>query len=520
MTEPRNEERAPDLPARESLPTGEHFEEGKEAPPPGVLTMAIVRWAIVAAMALIAAASLYAVWGDGASDRGAQGTMYYCPMHPQVVQDHPGECPICNMTLVKGEPGARHAPSTTMSPASATPAKGASAAHTPPEHADAHVAHVAYACPMHPEQTGDSADDRCPICGMALVAAAAHGARQTAPDLTTIELSLDRVQLIGMKTEKVTKGVLSSSVRAFAAIAPAEGATTTVQTRYAGWVQELHVKESGAAVRKGQLLARIYSPELLAAQQELLNAKQWSGSARSGGAPGMLDNARKRLVLLGMSPAQVDAVEAGGAVQQLVEVRSETSGFVADKTIVEGQYIQPGSELFRITDLSRVWALAELFERDAGALRVGQSAILTLAAYPEERFVGKVALVYPTLDAATRVVRARIELDNRKRKLMPGMFGEISLDVSAREGLLIAREALIDVGPHQYVFVERAPGHFEPRSVRPGMRSGERVEIREGLHEGETVVTTGNFLLDSESRLRATLAGGGSTGEHAHGSSP
>jgi membrane fusion protein, copper/silver efflux system len=501
------------------LASEDGLREGKEAPPPGVLVMAIVRWAILAVMALIAAASLYAVLGQVTAERGDLSTTYYCPMHPQVVQDRPGECPICNMTLVKREPGAGATPSSTMSPSRApSRAHGVSSAHGSAMEGHARAPHASFACPMHPEQTGDSADDRCPLCGMALVAAAAHDEppHQSPPDLTPIELSLDRVQRIGMKTEKVTQGTLANTVRAFFTIVPAEGATASVQTRYAGWIQELHVDESGATVRKGQLLARVYSPELLAAQQELLNAKQWSGSPQLGGGAVMLENARKRLVLLGMPRAQVESVERAGEVQQLVEVRAESGGFVAEKRAAEGQYVQPGTELFRITDLSRVWAIAELFERDASALRVGQAATLALSSAPEESFAGKVALIYPTLDGASRTVRARIDLDNRKRKLMPGMFGEVTLDVAAREGLTIPREALVDVGPHQYVFVEHAPGHFEPRTVRPGLRHGDRVEVRAGLREGETVVTTGNFLLDSESRLRTTLAGGATASEHAH----
>ncbi|MDB4973517.1 MAG: uncharacterized protein JWN48_1858, partial [Myxococcaceae bacterium] len=247
------------------------FEEGEEAAPPGVFVMAIVRWGIVLAMAVAAGASLLYAFGDRAGmHAGAHGQQYYCPMHPSVVQDHPGDCPICNMTLVlRPEGKTESAPSASMSPRQ-------SADHEGHDHGSAD----AYYCPMHPEKTGTSAKDRCPICGMNLVPkpAAVETKAELPPGLLPLDLPPERVQLIGMRTAQVRRAALPSSLSVVGVIAPTDNAVSSVQTRFSGWVQELHVAQTGEAVKQGQLLARIYSPELLSGQQELLNARSWQGN--------------------------------------------------------------------------------------------------------------------------------------------------------------------------------------------------------------------------------------------------
>lgn len=482
------------------------FEEGEEAAPPGVFVMAIVRWGIVLAMAVAAGASLLYAFGDRAGmHSGAHDQTYYCPMHPSVVQDHPGDCPICNMTLVLRPEGHREsAPAASMSPAH-------SADHDKHQHASADT----YYCPMHPEKTGKSAKDRCPICGMNLVPKpnAVQMEAELPPGLLPLDLPPERVQLIGMRTAQARRAALPSSLSVVAVIAPTESAVSSVQTRFSGWVEELPVSQTGEAVKQGQLLARIYSPELLSGQEELLNARGWQDTSSNGGAGAqrsLLENARNRLISMGMDSAELAEVEHTGKPHRLIEVRSPARGYVADKTALLGLFIQPGVELFRIADLSRVWALIEVFERDAGRLRIGQEASVSLASYPGETFRGKVTFVYPILNAETRTLRARIELKNPQLSLKPGMFANVALDTAdggATQALLIPREALVDMGEHQYVFVARKLGHFEPRAVNVGSRVADDVEIVAGLMEGETVVTTGNFLLDSESRLRSAISG-------------
>jgi multidrug efflux pump subunit AcrA (membrane-fusion protein) len=441
----------------------EHFEEGEEAAPPGVRAMAVVRWVLVLAMAGAAAASLlYAFRQHGhAEGSAARATQYYCPMHPGVVQDQPGDCPICGMTLVAREPAPPPAVRTTH-----------------------HKHHKA---------------------------ASAEG--ESIEGLVPIDLPPERVQLIGMRTAKVGRGELPSELRAVGYVAPAESGLAVVETRYTGWIQELHVKQTGQAVTRGQLLARIYSPELLSAQQELLNAKRWA-NGDAGPAASFVETARRRLLLLGMQPEELAEVERSGELHQLVEIRSPARGYVAQRTAVEGLYIQPGTRLFEIADLSKVWVIADIPERDAGRIRSGQNATFELTAYPGEALRGKVEFLYPTLNAETRSLRARIELKNPELRLRPGMFGDVSISLAASQGLSIPSEAVVDTGEHQYVFLAEPGGHFTPRAVRLGARSGERVQVLAGLKEGESVVTAGNFLIDSESRLRAAVEGKVEAREH------
>ena len=444
------------------------LQEGEEAPPPGVRFMAIARWAIVFAMGVAATASLVSVFGaQRESDADAHRQPYYCPMHPSVVQDHPGDCPICNMTLV---------------PRPEAPAP----------------------------RTASAAAD------------AQDGQTNLPAGLVPIELSPDRVQLIGMRTAHARRDTPPSTLSVVGAIAPTERAVSSVQTRFTGWVQELQVAETGQLVHRGQLLARIYSPELLSAQQELLNAKGWQRGDASAAPifarapegslrPSLLENARNRLILMGMEPGELAEVERTLQPHRSIELRSPAAGYVADKNALLGLLVQPGAELFRIVDLTVVWALIEVFERDAGRLRVGQEATVTLPSYPGEVFYGKVTFVYPVLSPETRTLRARVELKNAELKLKPGMFATVSLSVSKIAGntqpLSIPRDALVDTGEHQYVFVQRSVGRFEPRAVQVGARGADTVQIVSGLSDDDIVVTTGNFLLDSESRLRAAIAG-------------
>jgi multidrug efflux pump subunit AcrA (membrane-fusion protein) len=498
--------------------SAEHFEEGEELAPPGVRTMAIVRWLLVLAMAATAALSMLYVYGGAGHAEGGSGTQYYCPMHPAVVQDGPGDCPICSMTLVPREVQGAHGHKAP-----------AAAAHT----GHRHEASDAYYCPMHPEETGKDASARCPLCGMKLVpkpAGKPKSADQTAPaeskaalpdaaplpsvqGLAPIELPEARIQLIGMRTAKVTRSSLPAELKAVGYVAATESGFALVQTRFAGWIEELLVAQTGQLVQRGQLLARVYSPELLAAQQELLNARRWSGAASGrqdaagAEAASLASSARGRLELMGMPPSQIAEVERTGSPQRLIEIRSPVRGYVVQKGAVQGLYIQPGTRLFELADLSKVWVFVELFERDAGRIKQGQQATLALSAYPGESFRGKVQLVYPTLSAETRTQRARIEFNNKEQRLRPGMFGEVVIQQSASEALVVPREAVVDTGEQQYVFVAEGGGRFSPRAVRTGARFQEYVQLSAGVEEGETVVTTGNFLLDSESRLRAAIEG-------------
>lgn len=443
--------------SEENPPDDEPLPEGDEAPPRGVRAMAIVRWALVALMALVAFAALnhrYGWIGGGGSVSDA-ATTYYCPMHPAVQQDHPGECPICSMTLVpKPKPG---------------------------------------------EVEAGAAQDAGGV-----------------PGLAPLTLSPDRVQLMGMRTAQVARATLAPELRTVGTVVASEQGLAAVQTRFAGWIETLAVEQIGQKIQKGQILATIYSPELLTAQQEYLSARKWAvkpdGGRISDLSAGLGNDARRRLELLGISTPELDEIERTGQPLRAIAVRSPVSGYVTEKNAVAGLAVQPGTPLFQVADLTTVWVIAEVYEHEIGRVAVGQPASIEIASYPGETFTGTLAFVYPALDPATRTLRVRLAFKNPGLRLKPGMYANVNIHLARAEALLVPVEATVDTGVVQYVFVSLPDGKFEPRMVKLGARANGKVEVLEGLTEGETVVTTANFLLDSESHLQAAIRGEGTTG--------
>jgi Cu(I)/Ag(I) efflux system membrane fusion protein len=505
-----------------------------EAPPPGVHAMAIVRWILIAVMAIVAALSVTYSFGLLSSgSAGASAVQYYCPMHPQVVQDHPGECPICSMTLVKKEAGS----SEVSSKGGAAPTPGAPTGTSMDDEGAAHEGHRhnpadPYYCPMHPEETGVDDNARCPICAMKLERRPADGAApglstpladngtglpRDVPGLVPVQLGMDRVQTIGVRTAPAKVEELSAELRTVGFVTADEAKFARVHTRFAGWIEELPVSATGQKVSRGQKLAGLYNLELLPAEQEFLAARRWtSKGTTSESAPGtaahivsgsLEQDARSRLELFGLSPAEIDRIAETGQAIRTVAVTAPISGHVISKNAVQGAYVQPGTELFEIADLTKVWVLGDVYEYEVGRVRIGQAADVLLAAYPNERFSGKIGFIYPVVDAATRTLRVRVELNNVGLRLKPGMYGDVLIHLDSERGVVIPTEALADTGEYQYVFLAKEGGRFEPRRVRGGNRSGDKVQILEGLSPGELVVTTAGFLIDSESRLRAAIEG-------------
>jgi Cu(I)/Ag(I) efflux system membrane fusion protein len=375
---------------------------------------------------------------------------------------------------------------------------------------------------MHPAFVTDDPKLRCPECGMKLVpknpdAAPEHAAMPAdgVPGLTPVELSADRIQLIGMKTAVAMREPLAASIRTVGFVTASEKGLVSVNARFSGWIESLGAGDIGQFVRRGAVLATLYSPEAVGAQQQFLAAARWSEGKPAGTAGGASpqsdygrDN-RQRLVLLGFAPEDIDAIAAAGVPSQTVNLRAPVSGHVAKKAALRGIYVTPGTELFQIADLSTVWLIADVYESEIGRVKVGQKAVLELPAYPGERFTGKVTFVYPALAPGSRTLQARIAFRNPGLKILPGMYGDVTLDLGDQNAIVVPSEALVDTGEVQYVFVSKGGGRFEPRRVRSGWSGGGRVAVLEGLAEGERVVTTANFLLDSESRLRAAIEGFG-----------
>jgi len=330
----------------------------------------------------------------------------------------------------------------------------------------------------------------------------------------SIDVTPSTLQQFDIRLETVGRESLTQVVRAVATIAPDESRISHVHTRVAGWVEQLDVNTTGQAVREGQPLARIFSQELLSSQTEYLAARK--NTAASGIASAVIASGRTRLGVLGMAPEEIDAIEQSGEPKRLVTVIAPRSGVVVNRGVTVGTSVDPSTPLLTIVDLSRVWVLAEVPEASIPVVRVGTAAQLDFPASGRPPLTARVEFIYPTLTERTRTLRVRLSAANPGGVLRPGLYGTATLEAAGHRVITVPRDAVVDTGVRQHVFVASGT-RFEPRDVTLGVQLADRVEIRSGLEEGERVVAAGVFLLDSESRLRAT--GGGSHGHGAAGSS-
>jgi RND family efflux transporter MFP subunit len=435
-------------------------------------------------------------------------------MHPDYVTDHPGSCPICSMTLVRKEPRRQAAQATTG--AAAAP----SGKRVP----------LYYRSPMDPTVTSPTpAKDSM---GMDFVPVYADtgaaveqggpgepGAAGLAPIGQPVELDPEQLRLSGVATAPAVEETTGRTVRAVGAVAADETRMIRVHTRTAGWIEKLFVSSTGQHVLEGQPMLELYSPELLASEEEYLRAREAQArfaqspleEVRRGGRD-LLEAARRKLDLLGVPDATVDELAYVGVAPRTVTLPAPASGYVIEKPVLAGQRIEPATELFTLADLSVVWVEASLYEMDAAAVRPGMRASVSLPSDPGRRFSGRVAYVYPTLDPATRTLKVRVELANPRLVLKPGMFADVELALAQARHLTVPDTAILDTGERQLVFVATAPGTFVPRAVAVGERSGGRAAILSGLRAGEQVVVRAGFLLDSESRLRAAVLGANGAG--------
>lgn len=353
-----------------------------------------------------------------------------------------------------------------------------------------------YTCAMHPSVEMDG-PGKCPICGMELTPV-------TKREVETGTIFVDEIrrQRIGVRTEVVTKRQMTLPVRAVGAVRYDESRLHDVNLRMSGWVEQLSVDETGQRVKTGQTLFTLYSPELYAAQLEHLASvkRQAEGSEMLAR---LAQASRTRLHLLGMSKSQIAALEKRGEAQEKVPILSPAGGYVIDKQVVEGARVEAGTRVYRIADLSRIWIEAEIYESDLPHVRVGQSGSVELPYVPDKRFSGKVDYVYPTLEGQTRTGRARIVLDNPGLALKPDMYANVSIEVDLGERLAVRDSAVIYTGPRRLVFVDLGDGKLQPRHVELGIHAGEFYEVTAGLSAGERVVTSGNFLIAAESRIRS-----------------
>jgi multidrug efflux pump subunit AcrA (membrane-fusion protein) len=500
---------APERPSAPQEPDAiEPLPDGEEAPPPGVRTMAAVRWGLVALMALAAVGTWSYRAGQQRGGHAEAAATYRCPMHPAVLQATPGSCPICGMDLVLTAGGAHAAP-----PTDGPAAPAASAGR--------------FWCPMHPEVASDDPAARCEKCGGMKLVPRPAPAEKGVPGLVAVELDAARAQRIGLRTARVERRRLGAEVRTLGVVTVNEAGVVTVTARVTGWVDELVAKRAGDRVARGAPLVTLYSNELVSGLQQVLAVPRDPGQPPEGAktvnrAFGI--DAVKRMELLGMAAEDVARVRETGQVPYAQPVRSPIAGRIARRSAFAGQYVQPGTELFQIVDLSTVWVVVRVPDAEAWAVRPGQRATATLASRPDAPVTGVVEAVYPAVDADDRSVQARVVLRNDDERLRPGATAEVVLKGEPVEALSVPEDALVDTGEHRYVFVLGEGGRYEPRAVRAGLRAGGRVQVLEGLAEGEQVVTAATFLVDSESRLRAAeqppAPGAAAMTEHARADRP
>jgi Cu(I)/Ag(I) efflux system membrane fusion protein len=340
-----------------------------------------------------------------------------------------------------------------------------------------------------------------------------------------VHLTPEQERALGVTYTTARRETLSRAIRTVGRIEAPEPSITDITPKIEGFVEDLLVNSTGESVRRGQPLLTLYSPMLVAAQEELLTARrlaaQLDTTAGEGwhGAQSMLEAARRRLLYWDITPEQVERLESTGEVTKTLTFVAPVSGIVLEKDVIEGQRVMPGARLYRIADLSSVWVEGEVFEQDLQFVTEGAQAHIEVAAYPGEHLMGTVSFVYPVVDIQSRTNRVRVTVSNPDLRLKPGMYATVFFDVQVvDDDVAVSLDAVIVTGERNLVFVRDAEGMLTPREVVLGARAGRRVQILQGLVEGETIVASANFLVDAESRLAAT--GGAMPGmQHAgHGS--
>jgi Cu(I)/Ag(I) efflux system membrane fusion protein/cobalt-zinc-cadmium efflux system membrane fusion protein len=442
-------------------------------------------------------------------------------MHPEVLQNDPqGGCPICGMDLT---------------PLAAPQAKGT---------AGGAEAEGLWTCGMHPEVIQESPDGGCPICGMDLTpmkappeagASSATGAQRkikywVAPmdpsyirdgpgkspmgmDLVPVYedeaangpavfIEPGIIQAMGVRLERVERRTVFRHLRTIGEVEVGEDELSVVNLRFSGWVERIRVDKTGDPVRRGQVLFDIYSPDVVAAQEEYLLAITTQGASSP-----LARSARKKLDLWDIDPHDIEAIVEAGSASRTVPIRAPQKGFVLHKNVMVGARVTAGSDLYRIGNLQRIWVTAEVYEFDAPWVEVGQRAQAELSYQRGKVLEGKVSYIYPTLNPKTRTLSVRLEFDNPGVRLKPGMFATVYIEFRRKDEVLaIPSEAVMHSGRREIVFVTQGDGHFTPKEIVSGL-VGDRhmTEVLHGLEEGELVVASGQFLIDSESQLQEAI---------------
>lgn len=343
----------------------------------------------------------------------------------------------------------------------------------------------------------------------------------------TVEIPLEKQQLIGVRTIAASIQPLQKIIRTTGKIEYDERKLTTINTKVEGWIEKLYINFTGIHVKKGEPLADIYSPELWATQQEFINLVRWAkktgnratdsaktASTTQGGTTGdltamlskdadsLMDAARQRLKLWDISDDQIRKIEESEKPIRTLTIYSPVSGYVQQKYAVQGMKVMAGEKLFDVSDLSNIWVLADIYEYELPVIKVGDAAKIQLSYFPGKELTSKIEFISPTLSPETRTVQVRFSIPNTGGKLKPGMFTDVELKINLGRRLAVPDEAFIDTGLRKIVYIDKGDGYFEPRTITTGLRAEKFVEVLAGLKAGEMVASAANFLIDSEAKLK------------------
>ncbi|MBF0487759.1 MAG: efflux RND transporter periplasmic adaptor subunit [Nitrospirae bacterium] len=340
----------------------------------------------------------------------------------------------------------------------------------------------------------------------------------------TVEIPVEKQRQIGLKTVAVETKPMIKTIRTVGTVTLDEKRQATVNTKIDGWIERLYVDYTGRYVKKGEAIAEIYSPELMATQQEYLNLIKWAkryndakapevtnspddmsgqlNAALSKDAMSIVEAARTRLKRWDITDKEIKTIETTGKPTRTLTLYSPVSGYVTEKKAVAGQRVAAGEKLFDVADLSTLWVIADIYENELPMIKLGQTAAITLSYYPDMKLSAKIDYIYPGIAADTRTVKVRFSVPNQNGRLLPQMFTNVELTVNMGNKLVVPRDAIIDTGKTQVVYVEAEEGFFEPRVVTVGLTTGDMVEVTRGLKDKEKVVAAASFLIDSEAKLK------------------
>lgn len=420
---------------------------------------------------------------------------YVCPMHPQIVRGKPGNCPICGMDLVKKEPEPEQPRQNEDD--------GKSAASTKKKEKKIKY----WVAPMDANYRRDK-PGKSPM-GMDLIPVYEEAENNdTDADrdaLPRIKIKANTAQNMGIRTLPVSMQTLSRTIHTIGSISYNEDSLHHIHSRANGWIEKVHVKAEGDRVQQGQAMVEFYSPDIVAAQKDLLIAKKSGKLFSQSGSGSLVESARQKLRLLDVPETLIKRIQSTGKSQDRVPILAPHAGVVTRMGIRDGMYVTPGLQMYTIADLSSVWVLVDVFEHQMSWVKAGNRAEMSVQGLPGELWKGTVDYIYPELNPVTRTLKVRLKFNTPKQRLKPNMFADVTLYAQPKKVLSVPSEAVIYYENSPRIVKVVGTYKYQPVEIKTGMKSQGQVEILDGLHEGDKVVVSGQFMLDSESNLQASF---------------